>query len=139
SPAPTATSAFQICPRMQTNRRAMAGPTETRERTPLLSHWKVDGEGGSPTGFAIDANSPAIGRHDRLTDAQAQPGARSTRFAAARLIFAIESVEDLRQFLRGNTNSCVGYAQGCPILARIARNFNIHVPTRGRKLDRVVN
>jgi hypothetical protein len=53
--------------------------------------------------FALGANGAAVGQHDMFGDRQSQPG--SSRFARARLVHPVETLEQAGQVLGGNAGT----------------------------------
>lgn len=65
------------------------------------------GNHGSASRLTRDAHVAAVEEDDLLNDRQAQP--RATRVAGARWVGAVETVENARQDLGGNSRAGIAY------------------------------
>src|SRR4029077_17775776 len=68
-------------------------------------HWQCEKECRSLVEAALHSDRPAVRRYQVLHDGKAQAGA--TQFAGARLVHAIEALEEARQLLGGDPDPCV--------------------------------
>ena len=90
-------------PRADARRRASTPCAGHRRRDrprrlrPRQPRRKVDAEGAAPAEAAVDGDAAAVGLGDVLDDGEAEAGA--AELAAARLVDAVEALEEPRQVL----------------------------------------
>src|SRR5262245_16146915 len=98
------------------------------------SEREFNAEGAAVTGRTGSLDAAMVRGANGFSDGKAE--ARTAQLARARLIHAIESFENTRQGVRGNSDAVVGYLEQRLLIARA--HSQIHRSSCGCVLDSVI-